>query len=99
MKRITIDLDYGKLRTLFVLTKAIFLKKYNWYSFELRKSPSHKKKKKGYHLIFWFKGQAPQMKLRKYFSDDKNRLRIDRMRRINKQFLFRKKKTKKIKWN
>ena len=97
MKRVTADLDYGKFKAWLVVTKAIFLKKYDWYSFELRKSPSHKKKKKGFHLIVWFKGNVPVMKLRKYFSDDKNRLKIDRMRRLNKQFLFRKKKLIKLK--
>jgi len=98
MKRITADLDYGKIKTLFIVAKCLFLKKYKWYSMELRKSPSHDKKHKGYHLIVWFKGNAPRIILRKYFCDDKNRLRIDRMKRKHKQFLFKKKRTIKKKF-
>ena len=92
MKRITIDLDFRKIKTFIILAKAFFYKKYNWYSIEIRKSPSHKKKHKGYHLIIWFYNNPPKFKLRKYFHDDKNRLRIDRQHRKNKQFLFKKKK-------
>jgi len=97
LTRVTVDLDFGKPKTLFVLTKLLFLKRYNWYSFELRKSPSHNKLKKGYHLIIWFYNDVPKFKLRRYFNDDKNRIRIDRMHRKNKQFLFSAKRIIQIK--
>lgn len=92
LERVAIDLDYGKFKTLFILIKAFLFERFKWYSIEIRKSPSHFRKKKGYHLIIWFYGKVPVMKLRKYFYDDKNRMRIDRRHRLNKQFLFRDKK-------
>jgi len=92
LTRVTLDWDFGKLKTIYNLIKIILYKKFDWYSIELRKSPNHKKNKKGFHVIIWFYGNVPKMKLRKKFKDDKNRLRIDRFHRKNKQFIFKAKR-------
>jgi len=97
LTRVTLDWDFKKLRAIYNLIKIIFQRKFNFYSIELRKSPSNKKNKgKGFHVIIWYYGKVPKFKLRKKFHDDKNRIRIDRFHRKNKQFLFTKKRRIKI---
>lgn len=101
MRRITADLDYGKLKSFYYLAKCFFTRGYIWHSIEIRRSPRNKgTKKKGFHLIAWFTVQngrkIPIETMRAKFGDDKRRITMDRKRSMAKQTLFTKKT--KIKW-
>lgn len=95
MKRITIDIDSkNKVRLIYFLTKAILtVKKINLI--ELK--PSHSK---GWHIIIWTSFNYTNKiiyELRKKLGDDKNRIRIDKQKKIGRQTLFYKKYNEKPK--
>ena len=85
-KRITIDLD-SKSRILlsWIFIKGLFKIK-DVFEVNVKKSYSG-----NYHLIFWSNRNYSQneiFKLRKKLFDDKNRIRIDKLRGYNLQTLF-----------